>query len=371
MKKVALALAGLALGASVFAEGFKLDGVVRSGWYMAQDDVYNGDTEKKTASANFDQFLIGDNFGGTTRTRLNFSWASEGDVAGAYVRFNADQADYSDLAIGTAYAWIKAFDGKFLMQAGSQEDNYIGTPGKEGFCVMGGKGFFAGVAPIEGLVIGGGAQTDKLAKPETGNDAGKYIAGKDGIYFGAKYSNKDINNLSVAAGYLLAGKLNAGVSVNPIEKLNVSLEWENQSKDYLDNFGGTENTFVESVEYTGVENLTVGLYAYEWLNSRKTLKNGTNAEYATTEDNLSVKVVPYARYEINDNFAASLEADIFINSWDEDKVGGKDSTKTASVIVPAFYVKAAKGAEANVFAAISTDKDITPHKFGTGLKFEF
>lgn len=363
MKKVALALAGLALTASAFAEGFKLNGVVRSGWYLAQDDLVNGDekNEKHTASANVDKFLIGDKFGGTTRTRLNFSWASEGDTAGAYVRFNADKADYSDLGIGTAYAWIKAFDGKFLMQAGSQEDNYIGTPGKEGFCVMSGKGFFAGVAPIEGLVIGGGAQTDWLDPSKTTTES-KLAASKEGIYFGAKYTNKDVNNLAVSAGYSLAGKLNAGVSVDPIEKLNVALEWENQSKDFLDeNFSdgknvGAENTFVESVEYTGVENLTVGLYAYEWLNDR---------ELSTTKDSSNIKVVPYARYEINDALAASLEADLYFKSVDGDKVD------TAHIIVPAFYVKAAKGAEANVFAAISTDKDITPHKFGTGHKFEF
>ena len=363
MKKVALALAGLALGASVFAEGFKLDGVVRSGWYMANEDLVNGDEkgEKNTASVNVDKFLIGDNFGGTTRTRLNFSWASEGDVAGAYVRFNADKADYSDLTIRTAYAWIKAFDGKLIVQAGSQEDNYISTGGQEDFSVMSGKGFFVGVAPIEGLVIGGGAQTDWRDPSKTPTE-NKLAASKEGIYFGAKYANKDINNLSVAAGYSLAGKLVAGVCVDPVEKLNVTLEWENNSDDFRNehtdddgNFDAAQNTFVEKVEYTGVENLVAGVYAYETL----------NVGNKDSKDNSEIKIVPYARYEINDALAASLEANLFFKSNDGEKVDA------AHIIVPAFYVKATKSAEANVFAAISTDTDLTPHKFGTGVKFGF
>lgn len=354
MKKVALALAGLALGASVFAEGFKLSGDVKGGWFLTQNELNNGDTEAKTAGVHVTEYQKGDEFQADARARLNFEWTSEGDVAGAYVRLN-DAPEYSNPDVKLAYAWLKAFDGKFLMQAGLNDDIYLKTGGYNDSSVRDGYGFFAGVAPIEGLVIGGGAQTSWL---KTESDT--YKASKDGIYFGAKYTNKDVNNLSVAASYSLAGFLSAGVCVDPVEKLFVSVEFENKSDDYLDANGGASNVIYQRVEYTGVENLSVGINAKETLNDRTV---------HATEDNTVIYLDPFARYEINDTFGVSLEALITINSWDEDKVGAK--TDAAQVIVPAFYLKPAKGAEATVWAAISTDDDIVQHSFGTGVKFGF
>ncbi len=369
MKKVALALAGLALGASVFAEGFKLSGDVKGGWYMTQDEYLNGDdTEAKTAGVHVDQYLAGDEFQADARARLNFSWASEGDVAGAFVRLN-DAPNYDQPDVKLAYAWLKAFDGKFQMQAGKL-DTLFGTGGYNDGDVHSGLGFFAGVSPIEGLLIGGGAQTDWLKDKsyDLNNDGDTDddddftetdIASKDGIYFGAKYTNKDVNNLSVAASYSLAGFLSAGVCIDPVEGLFLSVEFENKSDDYLDANGGASNVIYQRVEYTGVENLSVGINAKETLNDR---------DVHATEDNTVIYLDPFARFEINDTFGVSLEALITINSWDEDKVG---STDAAQVIVPAFYLKPCKGAEASVWAAISTDTDITKHSFGTGVKFGF
>lgn len=352
MKKVALALAGLALGTSVFAEGFKLSGDVKGGWALTQNEYLNGDTEAKTAGVHVNQYCAGDEFQADARARLNFSWASEGDVAGAYVRLN-DAPDYSKPAVKLAYAWLKAFDGKFLMQAGLNDDLYLKTGGWNDSSVRSGYGFFAGVSPIEGLVIGGGAQTDWLKDKSYDTDGdGKAditesrLASKDGIYFGAKYTNKDINNLSVAASYSLAGFLSAGVCVDPVEKLSVSVELENKSDDYLDANGGASNVIYQRVEYTGVENLSVGINAKETLNDRSV---------HATEDNTVIYLDPFARYEINDLFGVSLEAQITINSWDEDKVGMKKDA--AQLITPAFYLKPCKGAEATVWAQISTDDD--------------
>jgi len=377
MKKVALALAGLALGTSVFAEGFKLSGDVKGGWSLTQNEIKNGDTEAKTAGVHVNQYCAGDEFQADARARLNFSWASEGDVAGAFVRLN-DDPNYDQPDVKLAYAWLKAFDGKFQMQAGKL-DTIFGTGGYNDGDVHGGLGFFAGVSPIEGLLIGGGAQTDWLdvadtttktvvdikddgtVGTKTETTGGKLAASKEGIYFGAKYTNKDVNNLSVAASYSLAGFLSAGVCVDPVEKLFVSVEFENKSDDFLDEAGkGASNTIYQRVEYTGVENLSVGLNAKETLNDR-----GVHA----TEDNTVIYLDPFARYEINDTFGVSLEALITINSWDEDKVGKK--TDAAQVIVPAFYLKPCKGAEATVWAAISTDDDLVKHSFGTGVKFGF
>lgn len=384
MKKVALALAGLALGTSVFAEGFKLSGDVKGGWSLTQNEFYNGNTEKKTAGVHVNKYLVGDEFDADARARLNFSWASEGDVAGAFVRLQ-DTPNYDQVDVKLAYAWLKGFDGKFQMQAGKL-DTIFGTGGYNDGDVHSGLGFFAGVSPIEGLLIGGGAQTDWLKSKKYDVDGdGKYdgdddftetaIASKDGIYFGAKYTNKDINNLSVAASYSLAGFLSAGVCVDPVENLFVSVELENKSADYIKANGDTDilgakgdfrNTIYERIEYTGVENLSVG------LNAKQQLKAQANG----SDDDADLTVIyldPFARYEINDLFAASLEAQITINSWDEDKYGKTDA---AQVIVPAFYLKPCKGAEATVWAAISTHTDTKDswskqHQFGTGVKFGF
>ncbi|WP_191016830.1 hypothetical protein [Treponema zioleckii] len=392
MKKVALALAGLALGTSVFAEGFKLSGDVKGGWSLTQNEIKNGDTEAKTAGVHVNKYLVGDEFDTDARARLNFSWASEGDVAGAFVRLQ-DTPNYDQVDVKLAYAWLKGFDGKFQMQAGKL-DTLFGTGGYNDSDVHGGLGFFAGVSPIEGLLIGGGAQTDWLKTKDTKTTkvptydedtdsvttkdtttGGKLAASKDGIYFGAKYTNKDINNLSVAASYSLAGFLSAGVCVDPVEKLFVSVELENKSADYIKANGDTDilgakgdfrNTIYERIEYTGVENLSVG------LNAKQQLKAQANG----SDDDADLTVIyldPFARYEINDLFAVSLEAQITINSWDEDKYGKTDA---AQVIVPAFYLKPAKGAEATVWAAISTHTDTKDswskqHQFGTGVKFGF
>lgn len=365
MKKVVLALAGLALGASVFAEGFKMSGDVKGGWFLTHEELFNGDTEAKTGGVHVTEYQKGDEFQADARFRLNLEWASEGDVAGAFVRFQGTP-EYTSPSVKLAYAWLKAFEGKFLMQAGLNDDIYLKTGGYNDSSVRSGYGFFAGVAPIEGLVIGGGAQTDWLKDKsyDTNGDGladltESRIASKDGIYFGAKYTNKDVNNLSVAASYSLAGFLSAGVCIDPIEKLFVSVEFENKSDDFLDANGGASNVIYQRVEYTGVDNLTVGLNAKETINDRAV---------SATEDNTSIYIDPFARYEINETFGVSLEALITINSWDEDKVGKTDA---AQIIIPAFYLKPCKGAEATVWAAISTDDDLVKHSFGTGVKFGF
>lgn len=391
MKKIALALAGIALASSSFAEGFKLSGFLKAGWSNTIDALdTDADGKGDTAEASTVKWLAGDYFGGNTRSRLNLGWSNADDTAGAFVRLQYTGAaeSWNIAAVKYANVYFKGFDGKVIMAAGKVQDNYIGSDGYEGFSFLdGNSGFFAGVAPIDGLVIGGGAVVDYLAGEETtkysvetvtdeeGNDVpyvtkstkSSHRASKNAAYAGAKYAN---DQFSVAAAYEFAGAFYGNVNVTAVKDLLIALEASYASDDALDALSDGDDgflydaqlTFVEQVEYTGIENLTLGLASYQFLNDRDIDSTGK-------KDNLVVTINPAVRYDINELFAASLEGTVTISNWDEKELG--DVNKTFATIVPAFYFKPAQGAEAHVFASISTDKDQAKHQVGTGLKFNF
>lgn len=370
MKKIALALAGIALASSSFAEGFKLSGFLRAGWSNTIDALdTDADGKGDTAEASTVKWLAGDYFGGNTRSRLNLGWSNADDTAGAFVRLQYTGAaeSWNIAAVKYANVYFKGFDGKVIMAAGKIQDNYIGSDGWEGFSFLdGNSGFFAGVAPIDGLVIGGGAVVDYLDDVTVG-DKKSHRASKNAAYAGAKYAN---DQFSVAAAYEFAGAFYGNVNVTAVKDLLIALEASYASDDALDALSDGDDgflydaqlTFVEQVEYTGIENLTLGLASYQFLNDRDIDNTGK-------KDNLVVTINPAVRYDINELFAASLEGTVTISNWDEKELG--DVKKTYATIVPAFYFKPAQGAEAHVFASISTDKDQAKHQVGTGLKFNF
>lgn len=210
MKKISvLAAAVLFAGAAlVSAEGFKLGGYLRAGWANTIDALdTDGDGDEDTAEAATDTWLAGDYFGGSTRSRLNLSWSNKDESAGAYVRFQyTGSAENWDVAATEyAYGWVNPFDGLVTVSAGKLKDDWIGSDGFEGFSVIDGKsGFFAGVNPVEGLTVGGGAVVDYLlGKKEESDDyvlnkkTGKiekgttshHRASKRAAYFGAKYTS--------------------------------------------------------------------------------------------------------------------------------------------------------------------------------------
>ena len=374
MKKlIALAAAAALVSSAVFAEGFKLSGYLRAGWGNTKDALdTDGDGDGDTAEASTMTWLAGDYFGGKTRSRINLAWSNEGDTAGAYVRLQYTGAaeNWKIDTVKYANVWAKPFDGKLLFAAGKVQDNYIKTDGWEGFSFLdANSGFFAGVAPIDGLVIGGGAVVDYLKGFDDDNDtstADKHRASKRAVYAGAKYTN---DQFSVAGAYEFAGALYGGVNITAVDGLLIALEAAWQSGDEDDDVavdgvtGGytSELTFVEQVEYTGIENLTLGVESYQFLNDHA---------INTKEDTLVVTITPAARYEINDLFAASVESTITISDWDKEKVG-KKAPDTYATIVPAFHIKATKDAEISIWGLLSTDTDQAKHAAGVGGIFNF
>lgn len=368
MKKISvLAAAVLFAGAAfVSAEGFKLGGYIRAGWSNIIDNLdTDGDGDGDTAESSTNTWLAGDYFGGDTRSRLNLSWSNKDESAGAFVRLQytgaAEKWDVTGPA-KYAYAWVNPFDGFLTVAAGKLRDDWIGSDGYEGFSVLDGKsGFFAGVNPVEGLTIGGGALVDYLEPFETTEGEGDnkttishQRASKRAAYFGAKYASEQF---TVDAGYALAGEFYANVNITAVENLLLAFELKHDSDDILDegtSYDSAENTLVEQVEYTGIDNLLIGVESYQYINDHS----------IEDDSNTVITVTPYARYEINDIFAASLEATAHIFNYD-------DAPDTYATIVPAVYFKVADGAEANVFAKISTDTDQENHQIGTGVIFNF
>lgn len=380
MKKISvLAAAVLFAGAAfVSAEGFKLGGYIRAGWattFDALDTDLDGD--KDTASSSTDTWLAGDYFGGNTRSRLNLSWSNKDESAGAFVRLQytgaAEKWDVTGPA-KYAYAWVNPFDGFLTVAAGKIKDDWIGSDGYEGFSVLDGKsGFFAGVNPIEGLTIGGGAVVDYLIDDydySSWSEGDLKNYNKDGTipddaetehraskrwgYVGAKYSTEQF---TADAGFAFAGEFYANVNITAVENLLLAFELKHDSDDILDegtSYDSAENTLVEQVEYSGIENLLVGVESYQYINDHS----------IEDDSNVTITLNPYARYEINEIFAASLEATAHIFNYD-------DAPDTYATIVPAVYFKVADGAEANVFAKISTDTDQENHQIGTGVIFNF
>lgn len=360
MKKISvLAAAVLFAGASlVSAEGFKLGGYIRAGWANTIDALdTDGDGDGDTAEAATDTWLAGDYFGGSTRSRLNLSWSNKDESAGAYVRFQYSKAaeDWDVAATEYAYGWVNPFDGFVTVSAGKLKDDWIGSDGWEGFSVIDGKsGFFAGVNPVEGLTLGGGAVVDYLKdfKDKKGSHP---RASKRAAYFGAKYTS---DAFTADAGYALAGEFYANLNVTAVENLFLAFEFKHDSDDILDegtSYDTAENTFVEQVEYTGIDKLTLGVESYQYINDH---------DITTDDSNVTVTITPAARYELTDVVAASVEGTVHLFSFD-------DAPDTYATIVPAVYLKVADGAEASVWGKISTDTDQEKHQIGTGVIFNF
>lgn len=406
MKKISvLAAAVLFAGASIVsAEGFKLNGYIRAGW---ADTIDDNDVDGDTTTSNTKTWLAGDYFGGSTRSRLNLSWSNKDETAGAFVRLQYTGAAKNwDLTDSTeyAYAWVKPFDGKLTVAAGKLADDWIGSDGYEGFSVIDGKsGFFAGVSPVEGLTLGGGAVVDYLRnaykdvtvpyltvtdiygnevsygeKPlfeyneETGRWEQKRVkteslkADKRLGYIGGKYTNDFV---TADAGFAFAGEFYANVNITPVDGLLLAFEYKHDSDDILDegtSYDTAEHTFVEQVEYTGIENLLFGVESYQFINDHTITYYDEKKNEEVDNDNILITITPYARYEFSEVFAASVESTIYINDWDKG-----DAPDNYATIVPAVYLKVADGAEASVWGKISTDTDQENHQIGTGVIFKF
>lgn len=380
MKKISVLAAALAIGAVSFvsAEGFKLNGYIRAGWANTIDAIdTDNDGDGDTASASTETWLAGDYFGGSTRSRLNLGWSNKNESAGAFVRLQytgaAEDFDLTDVT-AYAYGWVNPFEGKLTVAAGKIKDDWIGSDGYEGFSVLDGKsGFFAGVNPIEGLTVGGGAVVDYLLpsssktvytwtqtedKPEgewvASTKTSGHRASKRAAYFGAKYST---DAFTADAGYALAGEFYANLNVTAVENLLLAFEAKHDTDDILDeetSYDTAENTFVEQIEYTGIDKLLIGVVSYQWINNHK----------IADDSNTTITINPYARYEINDVVAASVEGTVHLYDYDK-------APDTYTTIVPAVYFKVVDGAEANVFAKISTDTDQEKHQVGAGVIFKF
>jgi hypothetical protein len=371
MKKTTMAALAFLASAAVFADGFKLSGYLRAGYSSTFGDHATQTTQT---------WLAGDYWGGKTRSRININWDNADETAGAFFRLQytgaIEDITLSDTAIKYADAYAKVLDKKAVVVAGKLFDNLITSDGWEGFSVIDGKsGFFAGLTPVEGLTVGGGAVLDYKGKESvttvtkvpvydstgtatnyytetTTTSSGDSYTDKNAAVAGFKYVN---NAVTVDGGYSGIGAAYGNINITAVKNLLVALEYAYESDDAADDHSDVwydcENTFCEQVEYTGIDKLTLAMESYQFLNNHS----------ITDDSNTTITITPAISYAINKTFAVSVEGTYTMYDYD----GSDDNF---GFVVPALKISADDTTAAYIWAQFSTDQDATIIATGTSAR---
>ena len=349
MKKVALTLASFVLGTSLFAEGLSVSGYLRGGFT---------DT---TAAPKYttDTWLDGDYFGGSSRIRVNIDY--EKDFGGVTFRYQdtgmSDFFDESTVAYAMAYA--NFLDGKIIAEGGVLTDRFTSSAGWEDTSFDGGKGVRLVVAPVEGLYLTAQA-ADNFAETYANTDkeviegdaeTGDIKFNEKLLAFTAKYGNDDF---FVTGGAAVAKKFYGSLGYTGVKGLTLVAEGIYDSTDatkaYYDDNALT--TIVLWAEYTGVENLTLGIDSY------------INLTKDDNDDSLTfVTINPAVSYNFTKVISAALDATVNISS--------DDDVDTYATITPSLTFNASEKASATLYGTISTDTDQASHRIGAGVKYAF
>ena len=386
MKKISVLAAALAIGAVSFvsAEGFKFSGYVRSG------------ASVNTKGETFDNstWQAGDFFGGPSRVRMNLDWSN--DMGGATLRYQksgsfADSDWFDSDNIKYAMAYANFLDGKVIVEGGKLLDRYTTTGGWEdgtfGDNLGAGLGARLVLNPFEGLYLAASA-TETYAEKYVATDSkvkdgdateGELKFDENLFGFSAKYST---DAFFVSAGAHLAKVYYGSLGFTGVENLTVAFE---AFADYRDNYTYapdsnkkptyasktevdgkyTDNILlVPYVEYTGIENLDIGFFAY--IYSADDAYFEAIAEKDTDNFPTFAELVPAVSYQLNDIVKLACEANIFIPK-DLDKYDFDSYT----VVVPSVTFLAGEKASVNVWASISSDTDYSANSFGAGVKYNF
>ena len=348
-KTLGIAAAALVAGASLFAEGFSVDGFIRSG--ISIDP--KGETVKTGT------WLPGDYFGGGSRLRLNIKY--DGDKGGATFRYQKsgsfETADwFTSNNIKWAMGYAKFLDGKIIAEAGKLVDTYTSTGGWEDTTFGDNEGAGIGarvvVSPVEGLFITASASDIYLEKYEANDDKVKDGDASTGdpkfneklFGFTAKYAT---DAFFVTGGVHLAKSYYASFGLTAVDNLTLVVEaFINDTADVDD----PVTTLYPWVEYTGIENLTLAALG------AITIVDGST----------SIAITPAVSYALTDVISLAAESTITIPDKDIDH-----TDDTYAVITPSVTFAASKKASATVFASLSTDTDQAKNSFGAGVKYAF
>lgn len=357
MKKFIVVLAVALLSFSTFAEDEE-EGLSVSGQLRAGMTAKAGNPEYSTVT-----WMDGGYFGGDSRLRVDIDYTKDfGGVTFRYENSGLSGFNRLDDDIKWAMAFADFYENQIVTEAGIIHDRFTTTGGWEDTGIDGGKGirfvFKPNAAP--GLTLA--AQiTDLYADTYKAGDS-KVVDGKrdaDSIKFNADLfgasAKYEAEGFFATTGFVCAGYFYASFGLTSVENLIAVAELfyndtdRNQWFSDIDVSGIDKSltTLVLWAEYTGIEKVLLGAYAYLYF------CDGEQAAILT----------PALSYDLSELITLSAEASIYYYSLE-----GLDGYAT---LTPGITFNASDKASATVSATLSTDTDSQAHSLTAGVKYKF
>ncbi|MGN0728832.1 hypothetical protein [Treponema sp.] len=372
------------LALSVFfvsAQNFKLSGHVRSG-VSATIDGGKDDSGDDINSFSVKKWLPGDYFGDDelSRIRLDGEIIGEENKYGASARFQYagefDKIEFSSKQIIYANAWGKFQDQRLFVSGGRIKDMFFTSTGFEQFTFITKKtGVYAVYSLLPNLKLGGAVVQEYLYSYSNGSklyprmdeyDKGTKEFGKNAFIGGINFT-KDFFSLRGAVAGAGAGYANANLKFSNGLKFTTEAIYQTQKTRNECRMGKAEIAkmipaqivLVENIEYTGIENLLLGIASYQHFKDENYLdSDGSTLNF--------VSVIPAVKYTFTENFSAGIESTIrFFDSR------YKGDTDTYANIIPRVDFEIMKGFTATVYGDISTDTDRRKNSIGAGACMVF
>lgn len=343
MKKAKLVLAiGLLTMASSFADGVKVSGFLRAGFSSTFEDDPQINVKKWTPGI----FFNGDSSG--TRARVNIDWSGTNeqtqDKYGAFIRLQysgtSNEWNYGGVEYAQAYAGF--WNNVVTINAGKIKDNWINSQGFEGnWSVVDKKGgALINIAPIPELSITAGALV---------YDASDLSLNEKAFFGGIKFKNEMIMLTASYAGY---GLLTAGAAWKGTENLTLNAEAKIDTKETLSE--SQRGIINEYIKYTGVENWTFGLVAFQTIDKKS----------VASSNDVLLTFTPAVAYKLNDVITFQLEGTYNLPIYD-------NAPNSYATICPMVKLSASKTAYATLWGSISTDVNQEKSSAGIGIIKEF
>lgn len=370
MKKI-LTLAVMAAAGFAFAEGWDVNGYIRSG-IEANTDAKDFETK---------EYKDGKWYGnGKSRLRLNLNYSQE--EYGFKFRYecnkfginDADSKDsdgdikeiwFTNDNLKYVYGYGKLLDGKIIAEAGKLKDGYTQTEGKEEFSAMEGYGLRGVVIPVEGLYLSAAATTYRAEKFVSTDDevvdgkakAGDYKMNEKVLTLSAKYKNDAI---TVAGGYNFAGEAYGYFDLKTVPNLTFNVEVNYLDKDISDSKNDKGKDIANTTIWEQV--------GYNFAETGIPLEAGIYCGQRIVEDDNVFEFYPYLSYELNEFVTPQLEVGI-IKYADKDRIDNDgDDYSTTYSITPTLKLTPCKNTTVRVY--YNYDKE-EKHAVGTTLKVTF
>ena len=223
---------------------------------------------------------------------------------------SATVAQTVPLYLKHAYGWGNFFDKMVTAQFGIVKEESTRTAGDKGFkYATEVPGVVVVVKPVKDLALqafvgaGSGSTTvANLIDATSALSAAYTLPGVTRVTAGVKFKN------GADKGYV-PGELYAGLGLLAVPNLTASVEYAQEGLNAAKDTAVT--TIVETLQYgfkdAGVEPLTVGLKAYQYLYGAdtKTFSNSTGAQ--TEAQGLSLRIQPWLTYALDGGIVPKLE----------------------------------------------------------------